>query len=87
MIGLDVLANAKRGESKGDGGFKVPRERVASVAASVEEEENSVSSDVDDPGSNLSDGTVRKHSSRRYRDIAANKTPSTDTGRILDFSI
>lgn len=71
MTGLDVLAIAKRAESKVDGGFKAPREKVTSVISSIEEEENSESSGLDEGGSNANSGT-RNHTSRRYRETTGN---------------
>lgn len=77
LTGLDVLAIAKREESKVNGGFKTPRERVASVVASLEEEENNSESVViDETGSDISTG-IRSHSKRRYREISASDTPRT----------
>lgn len=46
--GLDTLALTKRNESKLDGAFKVPRERITSVAASLDEEEKSTVTDIDE---------------------------------------
>ena len=74
ITGLDVLANAKRGESKVDGGFKAPKERVVSVAASMEEEENCGSSIIDETEDNGFTG-MRNPARRRYREAAANETP------------
>lgn len=77
LTGLDVLAIAKREESKVNGGFKTPRERVASVVTSLEEEENNSESVViDETGSDISTG-MRSHSKRRYREISASDTPRT----------
>ncbi len=73
VTGLDVLAIAKRAESNVDGGFKAPKERVASVVASMEEEENSESSGLDEVGSNANSG-ARNHASRRYRETNASET-------------
>lgn len=74
VTGLDVLAKEKRGGGMVDGGFKAPRDRVASVMASIEEVENSESSGIEDIGSIASNNT-RKHASRKYREIAVNETP------------
>ncbi|PON82826.1 DNA helicase, ATP-dependent [Trema orientale] len=74
LLGLDILANAKRGESKVDGGFKAPGERVVSLAASMEEEENYGSSVTDDTGDKTSTG-MRNPARRQYREIAASETP------------
>ncbi|KAF5449373.1 hypothetical protein F2P56_029824, partial [Juglans regia] len=78
ITGLDVLAIAKRAESVADGGFKAPRERVASVLASLEEEENFESSGLDEVGT---DGDNRRsnHASRKYRESNSSKTGSIVT--------
>ena len=77
LTGLDVLAIAKREESKAEGGFKAPKERVASVVASLEEEENNSDSGViDETGDDISTG-VRSHSKKRFRGISASDTPRT----------
>lgn len=68
-LGLDALALAKRSESKQDGTFKVPRERITSVAASLDEEEKSNVTDVDDGGVVEHEGDKRRPN-RRYRDAA-----------------
>lgn len=73
ILGLDVLANAKRAESKFDGGFKVPRDRVSSLVASMEEEENNGSTVTDETGSNTFSGK-RNPASRRYREVAVDET-------------
>ncbi|GMN49209.1 hypothetical protein TIFTF001_018375 [Ficus carica] len=74
LLGLDILANAKRGESKVDGSFKVQRDRLASsLVASMEDEENNGSTVTDDT-SNAFSGK-RNPANRRYREVAANETP------------
>ncbi|CAM8947639.1 unnamed protein product [Rhodiola kirilowii] len=65
LLGLDVLADAKRVES---GGFKVPKERVSYMVASMEEEETHVSSEVDDTGDTMKNST---QSHRRYRGVTS----------------
>ncbi|KAG9144614.1 hypothetical protein Leryth_010816 [Lithospermum erythrorhizon] len=76
LLGLDVLANAKRQRSSSDGTFKVPRERVASVVASLDEDEaRSGSSEIDEVGIEAS-GTARSHSSRRYRESVSSASNS-----------
>ncbi|KAK7846353.1 pre-mrna-splicing factor atp-dependent rna helicase deah7 [Quercus suber] len=72
LLGLDVLAIAKRAESKVEGGFKAPREKVTSVISSIEEEENSESSGLDEVGSNANSVT-RNHTSRRYRETTVSQ--------------
>lgn len=75
-IGLDVLANEKRAGSNFDGSFKIPRERVASIVASVDEdEERSMSSGIDELGNNVSD-VPRNFESRKYRESGAKESYS-----------
>ncbi|KAL0408496.1 UNVERIFIED_CONTAM: Pre-splicing factor ATP-dependent RNA helicase DEAH7 [Sesamum radiatum] len=76
VLGLDVLANAKR-ESKGEGPFKVPKERVASVAASLDEDEEKSTSGIDEVENDTSDG-VRNYTNRRYRELASSE--ASDSG-------
>ncbi|KAL3818680.1 hypothetical protein ACJIZ3_004585 [Penstemon smallii] len=73
VLGLDVLANKKRVESKVDGVFKVPREKGASMAASPldEDEEKSTSSGIDEVEDDVSYG-ARKYTNRQYRESATN---------------
>ncbi|XP_077216687.1 RNA helicase family protein isoform X2 [Tasmannia lanceolata] len=72
LLGLDVLAIAKR-ETKGDGVFKVPPEKNVSAMASLDEDEKSNFSDLDDVGSNLPQGE-RNLARRRYRDTHVEET-------------
>lgn len=77
LLGLDVLANTKRGGSRDEGAFRVPRERVASVAASLaEDEENSTSSGLDEVGNVVSNG-AHNYANRRYRESAS--TPESNS--------
>ncbi|XP_054806041.1 pre-mRNA-splicing factor ATP-dependent RNA helicase DEAH7 [Prosopis cineraria] len=69
-LGLDVLANAKRGGSQLDGGFKVPKEKITSMAASAEEEERPEISAVDE-GTNVRSVSSKKHANRRYREVTS----------------
>lgn len=89
LLGLDVLAIAKRAESKVEGGFKAPREKVTSVISSIEEEENSESSGLDEVGSNANSVT-RNHTSRRYREttgsIVTQEEQVNDTSRTRHSS-
>ncbi|ONI30062.1 hypothetical protein PRUPE_1G229100 [Prunus persica] len=78
LLGLDVLAIAKREGSKVDGGFKTPRERVVSVVSSIEEEEQSESVNTDEKGSDASPA-IQSHSRRRYREISGSETPRTES--------
>ncbi|XP_043691345.1 pre-mRNA-splicing factor ATP-dependent RNA helicase DEAH7 [Telopea speciosissima] len=77
LLGLDVLADAKR-ESKGDGQFKVPREKSVSVVSSIDEDEKSASSGLDEVGGNVSN-SGRSHASRRYRETAADETSHSES--------
>ena len=84
LTGLDALANAKRG-SQDDGGFKVPKERTISIAASAEDEDKSESSVVDESGQ----GGVannRKHTNRRYRETT-NETSQAGNFLFLNINI
>ncbi|KAK6270419.1 hypothetical protein POUND7_007524 [Theobroma cacao] len=78
VLGLDVRANEKRGDSKVDGGFKVPRENIASIAASIDEDERAESFGVEETKSTVTNGT-RSHTSRRYRDKAASATTNAES--------
>ncbi|KAI4304917.1 hypothetical protein MLD38_040374 [Melastoma candidum] len=69
LLGLDVLASAKREESKVDGGFRVPKDRVASFVSSIHEEEKSELSTADEDGGGVANGA--RTSTRRYRDTAS----------------
>ncbi|KAL2519699.1 RNA helicase family protein [Abeliophyllum distichum] len=79
LLGLDVLANTKRGGSRDDGAFRVPRERVASVAASLDEdEEKSTSLGLDELGNVESTG-ARNYANRRYRESASTLESNSDS--------
>jgi len=67
LIGLDALASAKRGGSQYDGGFKLPKERTISIAASAEDEDKSESTVVEESEQG---GIVsrHRHTNRRYRE-------------------
>ena len=77
---MDVRANEKQGDSKVDGGFKVPKEKIASIAASTDEDEGFESSGVEETKSTITNGT-RSHTSRHYRDKAASTT--TNAGNLF----
>lgn len=91
LLGLDVLANAKRQGSSSDAQFKVPRERVASIVASLDEDEaGSGISGTDEVGTPVS-GVARDHSSRRYRESVSSETSTsgstvTDESRVAEGS-
>lgn len=70
ITGLDALANAKRGGSQLDAGFKVPKERITSVAASAEEEDKSEISTIDESEHGVPT-SASKHANRRYREMTS----------------
>ncbi|KAK2969278.1 hypothetical protein RJ640_030819, partial [Escallonia rubra] len=73
LLGLDVLANVKRGGSMVEVAFKVPGERVASVVASLDEDEDkSASSGLDEVGSGVANGRGN-YMSRQYREHSASE--------------
>ncbi|XP_027339905.1 pre-mRNA-splicing factor ATP-dependent RNA helicase DEAH7 [Abrus precatorius] len=82
-LGLDALANAKRGGSQYDGGFKVPKERTTSIAASAEDEDKSESSVDDESGHDGNVGT-RRHASRRYRETTHETSSHTESSVTED---
>ncbi|GAV91178.1 LOW QUALITY PROTEIN: hypothetical protein CFOL_v3_34577, partial [Cephalotus follicularis] len=69
LLGLDIRAIEKREGSKSDGGFKVPRDRIISVAASVNEEERFESLVTDELEGDAING-VSHHAGRKYRGTA-----------------
>ncbi|XP_068656092.1 pre-mRNA-splicing factor ATP-dependent RNA helicase DEAH7 [Aristolochia californica] len=75
LLGLDVLASAKR-ESKTGGVFKVPQERSVLAVNSLDEEGEYACSELDDVGSNSSLG---EHSRvrRNYRGASFTETPNS----------
>lgn len=78
-IGLDVLASAKRAEFSMDGAFKIPRERVASVVASLDEDDDSsMSSGIDEVGRDVSE-VARKFGSRKYRESGSTGVSKSGT--------
>lgn len=79
MTGLDILANAKRTESKLEGSFKVPKERVASVVASLNEDEDKSTSSGIDEAENDTSNSVRNYSNRRYRELASSEASNSGT--------
>lgn len=82
LLGLDVLANAKR-ESKPDDKFKVPKDRTLAAMSAMEEDEKSMSSGLDEFGSDLSlDG--RKPSGRHYRGTIAQESPRSERPFLSD---
>ncbi|KAL9322938.1 hypothetical protein ACSQ67_010991 [Phaseolus vulgaris] len=65
-LGLDALASAKRGGTHYDGGFKLPKERTISIAASAEDEDKSESTVVEESEQGAIVSTHRH--TRRYRE-------------------
>lgn len=84
--GLDVLANVKRDGSKGDGAFKVPRERVTSVVSSMDEEENSAASGIDEVVSGIKN-SARNYTGRKYRETYASGPSNSGTSFVLNCDI
>jgi len=79
LIGLDALASAKRGGTHYDGGFKLPKERTISIAASAEDEDKSESTVVEESEQGAIVSTHRH--TRRYRE-------TTHAGTyIINFSL
>ncbi|KAF2302787.1 hypothetical protein GH714_008377 [Hevea brasiliensis] len=84
LLGLDILANEKREKSESNGMFKVPRERITSVAASIDEGElessgtdevrdgESISVNNHDPSTIRSSRGIRSSSPRGGRDDRSN---------------
>lgn len=82
-IGLDVLAEAKRG-GKADGVFKVPKDKMSSIAASMDEEVSELS-EVDDVGINGSSKVG--NTNRKYRDHGVSHTPHSGTSFEINVMI
>ncbi|PIN05604.1 mRNA splicing factor ATP-dependent RNA helicase [Handroanthus impetiginosus] len=83
VLGLDVLAAAKRAESRADGSFKVPKERGPSVVASLhedEDEEKLASSGIDEVDNDTS-GAARNYTNRRYRELVS--SDASNSGSVL----
>lgn len=86
-LGLDALALAKRNAAKVDGMFKVPRGGVTSVAASLDEEEKSTVSDMDEDGRTVHKSDQRRPS-RRYRDAGVSEAsqPESTVTQVAEAS-
>ncbi|KAM7494881.1 hypothetical protein LguiB_029490 [Lonicera macranthoides] len=78
LLGLDDLAMAKRKESKVEGAFKVPRDKVASVVSSLDEEEKAASSGIDDGGCDVSNG-AHNFKRRQYRGSGAGESSNSES--------
>lgn len=69
LIGLDALAIAKRAESQHDGGFKVPKQRPISIAASAEDDDKSEC--VVEESGHGGIASARGRTNRRYRETTS----------------
>uniref|UniRef100_A0A0V0HLF9 Putative ovule protein n=1 Tax=Solanum chacoense TaxID=4108 RepID=A0A0V0HLF9_SOLCH len=86
LLGLDALAIAKRGGATVESEFKVPRERLASFASSLDEdEESSAASGIDELGHTASN-VSRNNVQRRYRESYASETSVSGTSFLTLFS-
>ncbi|KAL8162870.1 hypothetical protein V2J09_014359 [Rumex salicifolius] len=81
-LGLDALALAKRNASNTEGRFKAPREGVTSVASSLDEEEKSSLTDIDEDKNALTRSTGGQ--SRRYRDASAREASLEESNMNLE---
>ncbi|KAK4790198.1 hypothetical protein SAY86_017502 [Trapa natans] len=81
LFGLDALAKAKREVSNAESGFKVPKERVPSIVASMYEEENLERISTDEERS--VEVQAAKHGNRRYRG-AARKEDSYAESTVIE---
>ncbi|KAB1995173.1 hypothetical protein ES319_D13G143800v1 [Gossypium barbadense] len=82
-MSLDVGAREKQGNPKVDDGFKVPKEKITCIAASVDVDEGFESSGVEETRSTVTNGS-RSHTNRRYRDKTASVTTNSESGVTLD---
>lgn len=80
-----MLANAKRTESKVESSFKVPKERVASVAAYLDEGEEMPASTGTGEVDNDMPSSLRSYSNRRYRELAS--SGASNSGNILSCTV
>ncbi|XVE52800.1 hypothetical protein DITRI_Ditri02bG0153100 [Diplodiscus trichospermus] len=78
VLGLDIRADEKQGNAKVDSGFKVPKEKVVSIAASVDEDEGFESSGVEETTITITNVT-RSHTSRHYRDKTTSSTTNAES--------
>ncbi|KAK8260864.1 hypothetical protein V6Z12_D13G147700 [Gossypium hirsutum] len=82
-MSLDVGAREKQGNPKVDDGFKVPKEKITCIAASVDVDEGFESSGVEETRSTVTNGS-RSHTNRRYRDKTASVPTNSESGVTLD---
>ncbi|PPD91742.1 hypothetical protein GOBAR_DD11314 [Gossypium barbadense] len=85
MSGLDIGAREKQGNPKVDDGFKVAKEKITCIAASVDVDEGFESSGVEETRSPVTNGS-RSHTNRRYHDKTASVTTNSD-GFTSDFEV
>ncbi|KAB2045797.1 hypothetical protein ERO13_D01G155160v2 [Gossypium hirsutum] len=76
MSGLDIGAREKQGNPKVDDGFKVAKEKITCIAASVDVDEGFESSGVEETRSPVTNGS-RSHTNRRYHDKTASVTTNS----------
>nr|KJB15717.1 hypothetical protein B456_002G192300 [Gossypium raimondii] len=74
--GLDIGAREKQGNPKVDDGFKVAKEKITCIAASVDVDEGFESSGVEETRSTVTNGS-RSHTNRRYHDKTASVTTNS----------
>ncbi|CAN1263155.1 Pre-mRNA-splicing factor ATP-dependent RNA helicase DEAH7 [Linum perenne] len=86
LLGLDVLANSKRGGSDVSGGFKVPAQRMTSTMASVDEDEENETSGLDEEGG-TNDVARKNTSQRRYRETSGSQTTRTESTLSRERSV
>lgn len=74
LLGLDALAIAKRGGATVESGFKVPRQRLASVVSSLDEDEEASAASGNDELGRSTSNISRNNVQRRYRESYASET-------------
>ncbi|CAI0450527.1 unnamed protein product [Linum tenue] len=89
LLGLDVLAIAKRAQSDVDGGFKVPAHRITNTVASADEDEENDTSEIDEAGAvGANSNAALKHvSGRRYRETSASAGEATHAALHISCEI
>ncbi|KAL9256976.1 Pre-mRNA-splicing factor ATP-dependent RNA helicase DEAH7-like protein [Drosera capensis] len=81
-LGLDSLALAKRAENV----FKAPKRNIISIAASADEDENPVSSEIDEDGS-IFTNSVQTHRSRKFRPASASEASQPEFGLSAESTV
>lgn len=79
------MAIAKRGGVTVDSGFKVPRERLASVASSLDEDEEASAASGNDELGRSTSNISRNNVQRRYRESYASETSISGTSCFTLF--